>query len=124
MFTTRGTSFDKVVEKMFDNISEPIWKTTWISTDQFKDYYVENNTLYLAVPGFETDELSIEVEGMDLVISAEIDEKVSNKFKKSFVRKFALGSDVDVDNLKASHTNGVLSIAFSKKTEVKKVKIS
>lgn len=124
MFTTRGTAFDKLVEKMFNEVNEPIWKTTWISTDQFKDYYVENNTLYLALPGFETDDLNIEVEGMDLVISAEIDEKESNKFKKSFVRKFTLGNDVNVDSLKASHSNGVLSITFSKKTEVKKVKIS
>lgn len=124
MFTTRGTSFDKLVEKMFDNINEPIWKTTWVSANPFNDYYVENNTLHLALPGFDSDELSIEVEGSDLVISAEIDEKDENKFKRSFTRKFTLGTDVDTDSLKASHKNGVLSIEFSKKTEVKKVKIS
>jgi HSP20 family protein len=124
MFTHRGTAFDKMVDKMFENISEPIWKTTWVSTEQPINYYVENNTLHLALPGYNTDELDIEVEGMALIISAEIEEKDSNKFKQSFTKKFELRNDIDTDSLKASYEAGVLSIQFAKKTETKKVKIS
>ena len=51
MFTTRGTAFDKAIDNIFNNISEPIWNTEVLFGNPFNDTDLNENTLSIALPG-------------------------------------------------------------------------
>lgn len=126
MFTTRGTAFDKAIDSIFNNISEPIWKTEVLfgNGNPFNDTDLTENTLSIALPGFSKKDIKIDIDGDLLIVSSSIDAENETKFKKSFRRSFRLVKDIDVDSIKASMENGILTITFDKKNVTKEVKIS
>ena len=126
MFTTRGTAFDKAIDSIFNNFSEPIWKTEVLfgNGNPFNDTDLTENTLSIALPGFSKKDIKIDVDGDLLVISSEVEAAQETKFKKSFKRSFRLIKDIDVDTIKATMENGILSITFDKKNVTKEIKIS
>jgi HSP20 family molecular chaperone IbpA len=126
MFTTRGTAFDKAIDSIFNNISEPIWKTEVLfgNGNPFNDTDLTENSLSIALPGFSKKDIKIDIDGDLLIVSSAIDAKDETKFKKSFKRSFRLVKDIDVDSIKASMENGILTITFDKKNVTKEVKIS
>lgn len=126
MFTTRGTAFDKAIDSIFNNISEPIWKTEVLfgNGNPFNDTDLAENSLSIALPGFSKKDIKIDIDGDLLIVSSTIDTKDETKFKKSFKRSFRLVKDIDVDSIKASMENGILTITFDKKNVTKEVKIS
>ena len=128
MFTTRGTNFDKLIDKMFTDISEPIWKTTFFSADptvgSSPSAFVENGIIYLALPGFSKEDIEIDIQGRILQISSTIEKEDENPFRKSFTKKWQLADDANVDEVIATMNDGLLTISFGKNTENKKVKIS
>jgi HSP20 family molecular chaperone IbpA len=121
MFTTRGTNFDKAIDSIFDRIHEPIWKTTFFAED--KGYVVENGILYISLPGFSKEDVDISIDGRTLIVSAEISKEDENPFRKSFTKRWQLADDTS-DEVTATMEDGLLSLAFGKATEKKKVKIS
>ncbi len=126
MFTTRGTAFDKAIDSIFNNINEPIWKTEVLfgNGNPFNDTDLTENSLSIALPGFSKKDIKIDIDGDLLIVSSTIDTKDETKFKKSFKRSFRLVKDIDVDSIKASMENGILTITFDKKNVTKEVKIS
>lgn len=126
MFTTRGTAFDKAIDSIFNNFSEPIWKTEVLfgNGNPFNDTDLTENTLSIALPGFSKKDIKIDIDGDLLVVSSYIDAENETKFKKSFNRSFRLIKDIDIDSIKASMENGILTITFDKKNVTKEVKIS
>lgn len=126
MFTTRGTAFDKAIDSIFNNFSEPIWKTEVLfgNGNPFSDTDLTENTLSIALPGFSKKDIKIDIDGDLLVISSSIATENETKFKKSFKRSFRLIKDIDIDSIKASMENGILVISFDKKNVTKEVKIS
>ncbi len=120
--------FDKAIDKMFENIAEPIFKTTFFSSEPFDDFNsakVENGIIYLALPGYSKKDIDIDVQGRTLTISAKIEkEDEKNPFRKSFNRKWILADDANTDEITANMTDGLLSISFGKSSENKKIKIS
>jgi HSP20 family molecular chaperone IbpA len=126
MFTTRGTAFDKAIDSIFNNINEPIWKTEVLfgNGNPFNDTDLAENSLSIALPGFSKKDIKIDIDGDLLIVSSTIDIKDETKFKKSFKRSFRLVKDIDVDSIKASMENGILTITFDKKNVTKEVKIS
>ena len=100
------------------------------------DIYEENNSyvVEMDVPGFNKDEIDIDVEKGYLTISAshneEKDEENKNYIRKERVygstkRQFYVG-DVDEDSIKASFDRGVLKVVVPKKEEIsnkKKIEI-
>ena len=130
MFTTRGTNFDKLVDKMFNDISEPIWKTTFFSGDPLNESFshinsrVQDGIIYLALPGYSKEDIDIDIQGRMLQISANIEKEDENPFRKSFTKKWYLADDANVDEVTATMNDGLLTISFGKTSENKKVKIS
>lgn len=126
MFTTRGTAFDKAIDDIFNSITEPIWKTEVLfgNGNPFNDTDLTENSLSVALPGFSKKDIKIDIDGDLLIVSSTIDAKDETKFKKSFKRSFRLVKDIDVDSIKASMENGILTITFDKKNVTKEVKIS
>lgn len=96
------------------------------------DIYEENNEYHIDVdvPGFKKDDISIECEKGNLIISAvkkeeeNTDRKYVHRERKSYEkceRSFFLG-EVEEDDIKASFKDGILSIVVPKKKEDKPLK--
>jgi HSP20 family molecular chaperone IbpA len=122
MFTTRGTSFDKMCDDIFGAFEQPIWKTTMFAAED-KGYVVENGILYISLPGFSKEDVDVSIDGRTLIVSAEISKEDENPFRKSFKRSWLLADDTS-DEVAASMEDGLLSLSFGKAPEKKKVKIS
>lgn len=93
----------------------------------------ENNDEFqveLAAPGMSKKDFHIEVEDDVLKVSSKKEEKHEEKAEdgaysrkefsyRSFQRTFALPKTVAADKIKASYTNGVLTLSIPKKEEAK-----
>ena len=100
------------------------------------DVYTKDNQLKVEahLPNFEQKDVSIQVEGGALVISAERHEKEEDKDKKyvvresssSFYRRIALPDRADTDKIEAHLEDGVLKVAVPLKAlpEPKKIAIT
>jgi HSP20 family protein len=93
----------------------------------------------LSVPGFDKDDIKIEIEKDVLKISAQNEMKNEEKdenekvlrreFKKSsFTRSFTIPEDIDTDNISAVQKDGILQITLPKQDKaiedkVKKIEI-
>ena len=90
----------------------------------------ENNfELEVAAPGMKKEDFKIELDNNVLGISSETkSEDVEEKKKytrrefsyRSFKRTFTLPENVDVENIKANYSDGVLMIDIPKRVEEKK----
>lgn len=92
----------------------------------------------VAAPGLSKEDFKVEVDGNILTISSEKEEKKESKDENvlrrefcysSFRRSFTLPDDVNVEKIKASHNDGILTVTLPKKEEaktktVKEIKIS
>ncbi len=106
------------------------------SNDMKCDVYEDGNNyvVEMDIPGFNKDEISIDVEKGYLTISAERDalkeEEEKNYIRKERVygsakRQFYVG-DVEEDSIKANFKDGVLKVVVPKKEEIsnkKKIEI-
>ena len=100
------------------------------------DIYEEDNNyvVEMDIPGFNKDEINIDVEKGYLTISASHDEEKDDegknyirkeRFYGSTKRQFYVG-DVDEESIKASFNDGVLKVVVPKKEEIstkKKIEI-
>jgi HSP20 family protein len=84
--------------------------------------------LELQVPGFEKNDLKIDVENGTLTVSAEKKEEVLNETEKqirkefklsSFKRSFTLNDKINADAIEAKYENGILRLNLPRKEEVK-----
>jgi HSP20 family molecular chaperone IbpA len=87
------------------------------------DYEARDNEYLFALPGFSKEDLDIQIDGRILSISAEVEAKHENRFKKSFSKRYTLANDVDTDSISARMENGILTIHFGKGKEAKKVTV-
>ena len=92
-------------------------------TEGNQDFKVE-----VAAPGLNKEDFKVHVEKNILEISAEKkDEKITENKKflrkefnyNEFRRTFSLPSSVDAEKIKATHTNGVLTVEIPKRDEAK-----
>jgi len=93
-----------------------------VNVSERKDQFL----LQISIPGFNKEDVSIEVEKYVLVISskvAAINEAVIGKFtrkefsKQSFKRSFNLPETVHLDQIDATYEKGILSVILPKKEE-------
>ncbi len=90
------------------------------------NYHIE-----MDIPGFDKNDISIEVKDGYLTISAEKNEE-DNKEEKNYIRKersygkyersFYLG-DLDSENIEAEFNNGILKVTVPKKEVVENKKV-
>lgn len=79
------------------------------------------------LPGYEKENIKIEVENGYLIINAKIDSNKEEKEEGKFVRQerymgecsrsFYVGEDVEAEDIKASFRNGTLKLEVPKKEE-------
>jgi HSP20 family molecular chaperone IbpA len=83
------------------------------------------------LPGYDKENIQIEVENGYLTVQASISEDKEEKEKGKFVRRerfngtcsrsFYVGDDVKSEDVKAKFKNGILSLEIPKKDETKEV---
>lgn len=100
------------------------------------DVYTKGNELIVEahLPNFEQKDVNIQVDGNNLVISAERHEKEEDKSKKyvvresssSFYRRIALPERANTDNIKARLDDGILrvDVPLTPLPEPKKIEVS
>jgi HSP20 family protein len=91
--------------------------------------YDEHYLIELAAPGYTRDDIAINVEKDQLIISSQRAGTEELKFRMrefnygSFTRKFQLPEDIDASGITASYNAGILSIHIPKAEEVKPKRI-
>lgn len=98
--------------------------------NNYKFYKTEDGySLNMLVPGFNKDNLSVELEGNKLFISGETkydDSTLLSEITNSIIsKKFVIPVDVDAGKIDAEVTDGILSIKlpFKKKDKKKVIKL-
>ncbi|GAA4240903.1 MULTISPECIES: Hsp20/alpha crystallin family protein [Winogradskyella] len=95
-----------------------------VNIKEIADAYIVD----MAVPGLKKSDFQIDIDNQVLSISTEIKEESEQKEANytrrefgysSFKRTFSLPETVDEDKIKASYTEGILSIHLPKKEEAK-----
>lgn len=91
------------------------------------DIYENDNNINIEmdIPGFNKEDINIEINKGNLVVTAEKNEEENEdkkylrrerKFYGKYQRSFYLG-EIDEENIEASFENGILKISIPKKTE-------
>ena len=122
-------SFDPFKE--IEEIERSFWGT---SRPSFKTDVKETETAYILeaeLPGFEKDEISIQIKDDRLTISASHSEKNECEEKSDYVRRersyssytrsFSLNG-INRENISASYKNGILKLTLPKE-EAKKIDV-
>ena len=124
---TANNWLPSLIDEMFNNdltggrvVNTP--KTPAVNISESDDSF----TLSMVVPGFEKEDLKLEVDHDVLTISSEVqqenEEKTEQFTRKEFVmasfsRSFNLPETVNQDNIEAEYKNGVLHVQLPKKEE-------
>lgn len=114
------------------NFLDELFFNSYESSDSVKFYLKEKTSFYEiigVIPGFEKEDLNIEIEGNILTIFGEIKEDndilgLPSKFKKVFNLK---DNKINLDKIESTYKNGILKINIFKKDEkvsVSKITIS
>ncbi|MEH0155641.1 Hsp20/alpha crystallin family protein [Limibacter armeniacum] len=125
MLPTFGRMFEDLFNKDLFDLSENFFtgnKMPAVNVKETERAY----ELEVAAPGINKDDFKIEVNDNVLTISSEVKSEVNEEDKgqfrrrefsyQSFKRSFTLPQDhVDLENIKASHNNGVLMLNIPKK---------
>lgn len=122
MIPSRKNFFDEVFnEPMFSKKEAKIMKTDIKEKDG-------NYIFTIDVPGFEKENINIELENGYLTVSATINEDIDDEekngkyiYKERYSgecsRSFYVGDDVTEEDVKASFKNGILTIIVPEKEE-------
>ena len=137
---TRFNPLEDVFENLFRGIPVrlPSAETRAIAPAKFRVDVTENEKEYQVLaelPGVKKDEISITIDGNEVVISAEVkrerevkdDETVlrTERYFGKVQREFAFSNEIDEAAAKASYNDGVLELTLPKKTvaEAKRVAV-
>ncbi|MEA5012610.1 MAG: Hsp20/alpha crystallin family protein [Angelakisella sp.] len=121
-FTSSGTS----IGNLFDTMTRSFFGDTGVSLAGFRTDVLDKGDHYLLeaeLPGFNKEDIRIDLDGDRLVIAAEHKEEKEDRQEQylrrersygSFMRAFDVSS-VKTDNITAKYQNGVLELTLPKK---------
>lgn len=69
-----------------------------------------DGAIHIPLPGYRKEDIEIDIEGRNLVISAEIDPSNETYFRRSFAKSYMIGSHLNPDLISASMQDGVLTL--------------
>ena len=117
--------FDEMFRAPF--FSEGESKLMKTDINEKKDKYV----IDIDLPGYEKDEIKIQIQDGYLTVHAKMDREEDNKERGKYVRKerymgecsrsFYVGDNIKEDDIKAKFKNGTLTLEIPKKEEQKKL---
>ena len=114
---------DQLLDEAMRGLSrEPAWTPASNVWEDEKGFHVE-----LALPGWETKDVSIQVEKQVMTVAGV--QQVENEARRKvyqweipdgrFVRQYRLPNFVEQDQASATYKNGLLTISFPKREEAK-----
>ena len=128
MMIPRRNGFD-LLEEMFRDPFFSNYESKVMKTD-----IEERNDKYLIdidLPGYEKDNIKIEVEDGYLTVHADVESSSEEKEDGKFVRReryvgscsrsFYIGDDIESEDIKAAFKNGILELEIPKKEEKKEI---
>jgi len=86
----------------------------------------ENFELQLAAPGFRKEDINISLDNNVLTISSEKEVNENETYTRrefsagSFMRSFTIPKNIQIENISAEFTDGILKLNLPKKPEYKK----
>ncbi len=128
MIPRRKNEFD-LLEEMFTDPFFSEHESRIMKTDikEEEDKYL----IEVELPGYEKENIKIEVEDGYLTVHAEVNSNIEEKEDGKFIRKeryvgscsrsFYVGSEVQSEDIKASFKNGMLKLEVPKKDEKKEI---
>jgi len=124
------------LQDRFDSLVNQFWNdpnSIWDDTDPWTSGWgcdVEDSDKELVVraeaPGFEPDEIDIEMSGDRLVLKAEHREETKKNggtYHSTFYRSMTLPKGIEADQINAEYKNGVLEVHLPKGPEAKAKRI-
>lgn len=108
----------EMMDRILNNTNPVIQSRKYFVDERDQDFLLE-----IPVPGFQQDDISMEIQNDLLVIKGE---NTESYWTDDFEKKFKLPNKVDQESVKAKIVDGVLRINLGKKKESlpKKIKIS
>lgn len=126
MLIPRKENFDLFGELFSDPLFEKREKQLMKTDVKEKD---GNYLIDIDLPGYKKENIYISIENGYLTISANIDKKVENEKRETFLhqeryigkcsRSFYVGENLKESDITASFKNGTLTIVFPKQTDEK-----
>jgi len=115
-------------DKFFDGFFNQPTYSSMVAKNSDKEPYEVNYTkdgayLFFDVPGFNKENLKVEMEGGVLYIDGKRTYKLNGEdTEKTISQKFRIGQEYNPDNIEATIEDGILTVFVSnyKKTEKKK----
>jgi HSP20 family protein len=98
----------------FNPVSQPMDNFRYKFSKDDENYFIE-----LVVPSYEKDDINIDFENSELIISS----SVNDEWKKEFKKVFKIKQDIDSDNISAVLENGILKIILPRTETSKSRKI-
>ena len=108
--------YSNTLNSMFDDFFT-------VPTRQSSSTRYNDGVVQIALPGFSKEDINIQVEGRNLIISADIPIDQENSFRQSFTKAYTLGNNIDVDVIDATMENGVLTLDMSCAVKTKQILI-
>lgn len=133
LVTQKNPLFSSIIDELFteNRLDTPYYdkfSIPAINISEKKTSFV----IEIVIPGISKKDVAIEVEENILKVSSKISDEVpaedTIKYlrkdfdSKNFIRKFTLPQIIDIENINATHNDGILSISLPKKVEEKAVK--
>ena len=127
MMIPRRNNFDLWDELFKDPFFDDTSKVMRTDIKEGRDNY----SIIIDLPGYEKEDIKIDVDNGYSNVTAKRDEKHEEKEEGKFVRReryfgecsrsFYVGDDMESDDIKASFKNGTLRLELPKKEEQKKL---
>ena len=134
------TPFDSIINELFNDnfasLSKAFGEDFFVKGSYPKVNVMDNETsitIEAAVPGMAKEDITLEIKDDTLTISGKSNQHseqsgssyVRRELKKSrFERSFALGENLDKDNITASCENGILTMTLPKLSPEEKIPTS
>lgn len=122
MLVKRDKTMTDFLNEFFD-----IHQNDYILNDNDNIFNIIENendyTIEVIVPGFNKDEINVNIDDDIITIKSNIENKDDKKYYKfSFEKSYQLPKDVNKDNITAEMNNGILSVRIEKNIKNKVVK--
>ena len=119
----RHTSMDSLLDDfkdIFDVFDPMARRPSMMSPRTNTETLEDKHVITLATPGVSRDDIKVDVEDGRLTISfdQENSENSNYRFQNSFEKSWSLGDNIDLDNIKADYSDGVLIVEVPKADKV------
>lgn len=83
----------------------------------------QDDAIHIPLPGYRKQDIEIDIEGRNLIISAEINPDDETYFRRSFAKTYVIGSYINPDSIQAQMEDGILTLNLESARVTKKITV-